>query len=189
MRTINTTTGVEISLDGDLLAIIETLFQEVTAKRQLDRSYEDMMREIRHLIGQMTDAELRDDYGLDAVPFAPDAIERPGGVAPEIAAADLVAAPEPYASTLRRALPAEGRVVTLELRTDVDALWQREMQRGDRDYLGCPEATIYRDAADADYRGKPEAYRIERRNVGAADRLALAMAPGGGCAVRFRALD
>ena len=60
MRTINTTTGVEISLDGDLLAIIETLFQEVTAKRQLDRSYEDMMREIRHLIAQMTDAELRD---------------------------------------------------------------------------------------------------------------------------------
>jgi phage gp29-like protein len=60
MRTITTTTGVRIPLDGDLLAIIETLFQEVTAKRQLDRSYEDMMREIRHLIGQMTDSELRD---------------------------------------------------------------------------------------------------------------------------------
>lgn len=60
MRTITTTSGVGITLDGDLLAIIETLFQEVTAKRQLDRSYEDMMREIRHLIAQMTDAELRD---------------------------------------------------------------------------------------------------------------------------------
>ncbi len=60
MRTITTTTGVGITLDGDLLAVIETLFQEVTAKRDLDRSYEDMMREIRHLIGQMTDAELRD---------------------------------------------------------------------------------------------------------------------------------
>ena len=60
MRTITTTTGVEIPLDGDLLAIIETLFQEVTAKRQLDRSYEDMMQEIRHLVGQMTEAELRD---------------------------------------------------------------------------------------------------------------------------------
>jgi len=60
MRTITTTSGVGIALDGDLLAIIETLFQEVTAKRQLDRSYEDMMREIRHLIAQMTDAELRD---------------------------------------------------------------------------------------------------------------------------------
>ncbi len=60
MRRITTTTGVSIALDGDLLAVIETLFQEVTAKRELDRSYEDMMREIRHLIGQMTDAELRD---------------------------------------------------------------------------------------------------------------------------------
>ncbi|HEX7487057.1 MAG TPA: hypothetical protein VF332_12960 [Vicinamibacterales bacterium] len=60
MRTITTTTGVDIGLDGDLLAIIETLFQEVTARRQLDRSYEDMMREIRHLIAQMTNAELRD---------------------------------------------------------------------------------------------------------------------------------
>jgi hypothetical protein len=60
MRSIKTTTGVDIALDGDLLAIIETLFQEVTARRQLDRSYEDMMREIRHLIDQMTDTERRD---------------------------------------------------------------------------------------------------------------------------------
>jgi hypothetical protein len=60
MRTITTTTGADIPLDGDLLAVIETLFQEVTAKHQLERSYEDMMREIRHLIGQMTEAELRD---------------------------------------------------------------------------------------------------------------------------------
>jgi hypothetical protein len=60
MRTISTTTGAAIPLDGDLLAIIEALFQEVTAKHELERSYEDMMREIRHMIGQMTDAELRD---------------------------------------------------------------------------------------------------------------------------------
>ena len=60
MRTITTSTGAGIALDGDLLAIIETLFQEVTARRELDRSYEDMMQEIRHLIGQMTDEELRD---------------------------------------------------------------------------------------------------------------------------------
>ena len=55
-----TTTGVPITLDGDLLAVIETLFQEVTARRELERSYEDMMREIRHLIDQMSDAERRD---------------------------------------------------------------------------------------------------------------------------------
>ncbi|MGE5360445.1 MAG: hypothetical protein ACM3NQ_15625 [Bacteroidales bacterium] len=61
MRTIKTTTGAEIPLDGDLLAIIETLYQEVTVKHELDRSYEDMMREIRHLLVQMTDEE-RSDY-------------------------------------------------------------------------------------------------------------------------------
>lgn len=61
MRTIKTTTGAEIPLDGDLLAIIETLYQEVTVKHELDRSYEDMMREIRHLLEQMTDEE-RSDY-------------------------------------------------------------------------------------------------------------------------------
>jgi hypothetical protein len=60
MRTIKTSTGADIALDGDLLAIIETLYQEVTAKRELERSYEDMMREIRHLVGQMTDDERRD---------------------------------------------------------------------------------------------------------------------------------
>jgi len=60
MRTIRTSTGARIALDGDLLAIIETLYQEVTAKRELDRSYEDIMREIRHLISQMSESELRD---------------------------------------------------------------------------------------------------------------------------------
>ena len=33
MRTIKTTTGEDIALDGDLLAIMETLYHEVTAKR------------------------------------------------------------------------------------------------------------------------------------------------------------
>ncbi len=67
MRTIKTTTGCEIPLDGDLLAIIETLYQEVTARRALERSYEDMMREIRHLLAQMTDQE-RTEY-LAESPF------------------------------------------------------------------------------------------------------------------------
>lgn len=59
MRTITTTTGAEIPLDGDLLAIMETLYQEVTARRELERSFEDIVREIQHLIGQMTDEERR----------------------------------------------------------------------------------------------------------------------------------
>jgi len=59
MRTIKTTTGAEIPLDGDLLAVMETLYREVTAKRELERSFEDMLREIKHLIDQMDDAERR----------------------------------------------------------------------------------------------------------------------------------
>lgn len=74
--------------------------------------------------------ELRDDYGFDTVPFAPDAIERPGGAPREMLAADFVAAPEPHATALRRALPPTSRVVTLELRTDIEHVWRREMQRG-----------------------------------------------------------
>jgi alpha-glucosidase len=50
-------------------------------------------------------------------------------------------------------------------------------------------AQLYQDAPDADYRTNPLAYEITERTVTAADRLALALAPGGGTAIRFKALD
>ena len=59
MRTIKTTTGASIILDGDLLAIMEALYHEVTARQDLERSFEDMVREIQHLIEQMDDGERR----------------------------------------------------------------------------------------------------------------------------------
>ena len=59
MRTIKTSTGAEIPLDGDLLTVMETLYHEITANRKLERSFEDMAREIQHLIGQMTEEERR----------------------------------------------------------------------------------------------------------------------------------
>jgi 4-hydroxyphenylpyruvate dioxygenase-like putative hemolysin len=59
MRTITTSTGARIALDGDLLAIMETLYREVTARRDLERSFEDMLQEINHLIDQMDDSERR----------------------------------------------------------------------------------------------------------------------------------
>jgi phage gp29-like protein len=59
MHTIKTTTGAPIVLDGDLLAIMEVLYQEVTARRALDRSFEDMVKEIQYLIEQMDDGERR----------------------------------------------------------------------------------------------------------------------------------
>jgi Zn-dependent M32 family carboxypeptidase len=59
-RSIKTTTGAEIVLDGDLLAVLETLYHEVTARKELERSFEDMKREIDHLIDQLTDDERRE---------------------------------------------------------------------------------------------------------------------------------
>ena len=59
MRTIKTSTGITVSLDGDLLAVMEVLYHEVTARHELERSFDDMNREIANLIAQMTAAELR----------------------------------------------------------------------------------------------------------------------------------
>ena len=59
MRTIKMTNGADVTLDGDLLSVLESLYVEVTAKRALERTFEDMVREIQHLIEQMTDAERR----------------------------------------------------------------------------------------------------------------------------------
>lgn len=79
MRTIKTTTGASIDLDGDLLAIMETLFREVTAKRELNRSFEDMTNEITHLIDQMSDAERRayllESLFLNTVRYENDRLE------------------------------------------------------------------------------------------------------------------
>ena len=66
MRTIKTTSGADITLDGDLLAIMETLYREVTARRALARSFEDMIREITHLIEQMDESE-RKAYLLESL--------------------------------------------------------------------------------------------------------------------------
>ena len=59
-RRIRTTSGAEIVLDGDLLAVLETLYHEVTARKELERSFEDMKREIDHLVDQLTDEERRE---------------------------------------------------------------------------------------------------------------------------------
>lgn len=59
MRTIKTITGIDVVLDGDLLAIMDILYREVTAKHALVRSFDDMNREIANLLAQMTAAELR----------------------------------------------------------------------------------------------------------------------------------
>ena len=59
MRTITTASGAEITLDGDLLAVLEALYKALAAQHGLDRTFEDTMREIHHLIDQMSDEDRR----------------------------------------------------------------------------------------------------------------------------------
>ena len=59
MRTIKLTNGADVPMDGDLLTVLETLYRELTAKHDLDRSFEDTVREIQSVIEQMTDDERR----------------------------------------------------------------------------------------------------------------------------------
>ena len=79
MRTIKTTSGAPITLDGDLLAIMEALYQEVTARRALERTFEDMVREIQHLVEQMDEQERRtylaESLFLNTVKYENDKLE------------------------------------------------------------------------------------------------------------------
>ena len=79
MRTIKTTTGAPIVLDGDLLAVMEALYKEVTARRALERSFEDMAKEIQHLIDQMSEEERRtylsESLFLNTVRYENDRLE------------------------------------------------------------------------------------------------------------------
>jgi phage gp29-like protein len=79
MRTIKTSSGESISVDGDLLSVMEALYKEVTAKRELERSFEDMVKEIHHLIEQMDDAERRtylaESLFLNTVKYENDKLE------------------------------------------------------------------------------------------------------------------
>jgi hypothetical protein len=59
MRTIKLTTGADVPLDGDLLTVLESLYREITAKRELERTFEDTVREIQEVIDQMTEDERR----------------------------------------------------------------------------------------------------------------------------------
>ena len=59
MNKLRLSTGHEIPLDGDLLAVLEALYEEVTLKRQFKGSFEDMMRELESIVDQMSAADRR----------------------------------------------------------------------------------------------------------------------------------
>ena len=59
MRSITMSTGATLTLDGDLLTVLEALYKEISAKQELQSTFEDMAREVQHIIEQMTDDERR----------------------------------------------------------------------------------------------------------------------------------
>ena len=59
MRTIKTTSGTQIDLDGDALAVIEAISRDLARRQELEYDFADVDREIQHIVSQMTDEELR----------------------------------------------------------------------------------------------------------------------------------
>ena len=59
MRTITTTAGTRLDLDGDVLAVIETVSRDLLRRQALEYGFEDVDREFVHLVSQMSTDELR----------------------------------------------------------------------------------------------------------------------------------
>ena len=59
MRTIKTTTGTPLELDGDVLAVLETVSRDLLRRQALEYGFDDVDREFVHLVSQMSEEELR----------------------------------------------------------------------------------------------------------------------------------
>jgi len=59
MRIVKTASGTSIELDGDVLAVIETVSRDLARRQVLDYGFEDVEREFQHLVTQLTEDELR----------------------------------------------------------------------------------------------------------------------------------
>jgi len=58
--------GREGELDGDLPAILEALYREVSVRREFRNTYEAMTREISHLVDELAAGERR-RYLIDSL--------------------------------------------------------------------------------------------------------------------------
>ena len=63
MRCIMTRSGTEITLDGDLLAVVEAIDRALTDRHGLDGTFEDTMLEIRHVVEQMEGTKVKVGVG------------------------------------------------------------------------------------------------------------------------------
>ena len=59
MRTIKTSAGTPIMLDGDVLAVLETVSRDLLRRQALDYGFEDVDKEFVNLVAQMSEEELR----------------------------------------------------------------------------------------------------------------------------------
>jgi hypothetical protein len=59
-------TGHEIPLDGDLLYVLESLYREVSLKRELKATFDDMMNEIVNIVEAM-DEDARRQYLIESL--------------------------------------------------------------------------------------------------------------------------
>jgi hypothetical protein len=66
MKKINMLTGHEIPLDGDLLYVLESLYREVSLKRELKATFDDMMNEIVNIVEAM-DEDARKQYLIESL--------------------------------------------------------------------------------------------------------------------------
>jgi len=59
MRTVTTSAGTPVEVDGDVLAVIEVISRDLARKADLDYSVDEVDREFQHLVSQLTVEELR----------------------------------------------------------------------------------------------------------------------------------
>lgn len=59
MRTIRTTSGTTVPLDGDVLAVIEAVFRDLRRTKELEYGFEDVDQQMQHVVEQLSADELR----------------------------------------------------------------------------------------------------------------------------------
>jgi hypothetical protein len=59
MRVITTTSGTRIEVDGDVLAVLEVISRDLARRQALDYGFEDVEREIQHVVEQLSNDDLR----------------------------------------------------------------------------------------------------------------------------------
>jgi hypothetical protein len=59
MRTIHTKSGTAIELDGDVLAVLETISRDLARSKTFEYGFEDVEREFQEIVAQLTEDELR----------------------------------------------------------------------------------------------------------------------------------